>query len=431
MLMFGRDPITPIAKLLEPKLKFYGEKGVSLRMDTLHKLYTVVAENIRKAREKQPRQGTTPPKVQVNDLVLVKDPESAVFEPRYMPNYRVTAIFGRNRIEVQDEKGNKSLRRAAHVKVCQPADKVIEQLPPQTVYEQYGRTSKLLIHPKDVPHIPLQLFDERRQTTEVGEKDISMLELNDSSDESRSRTQMCATKEKCNSEIFIVDSDEECLVLIDEYDESKNRELYPRRRHGQMNVPAGDSAAVVDICDASRNRSQLTELRQDPSPMVVSVSKREGDVYSIDSNDESKSRTYRSTLTVMCGNEQQKPDIVTSDPHALVDANNESSDRNDRWPVSKDQRPQQLVSPEKQGRNVKTAVVNRQDVDECLATNKYESVTQHSTQANNPWLFSAFSKFTSNVLGKSKNTSGVEFVENINTKCNSNPAFKSEFNFFL
>ena len=179
VLMFGRDPITPIAKLLEPKLKFYGEKGVSLRMDTLRKLYTVVAENIRKAREKQPRQGTTPLKVQVNDLVLVKDLESAVFEPRYMPNYRVTAIFGRNRIEVQDEKGNKSLRRAAHVKVCQPVDKVIDQLPPQTVYQQYGRVSKLLIHPKDVPHIPFHLFDERQQATEEGEKDINMLELND------------------------------------------------------------------------------------------------------------------------------------------------------------------------------------------------------------------------------------------------------------
>ena len=161
VLMFGRDPITPIAKLLEPKLKFYGEKGVSLRLDTLRKLYTVVAENIRKAREKQPRQETTPLKIQVNDLVLVKDPESAVFEPRYMPNYRVTAIFGRNRIEVQDEKGNKSVRRAAHVKTCHPADKVIDQLPPQTVYEQYGRNSKLLIHPKDVPYIPLQLFDGR------------------------------------------------------------------------------------------------------------------------------------------------------------------------------------------------------------------------------------------------------------------------------
>ena len=265
----------------------------------------------------------------------------------------------------------------------------------------------------------------------MGEKDINMLELNDSLDESRSRTQTCATTERCNDEILMVDSDEERLVPVDDYDESKNRELHPSSRHCQRIVPAGDSVAVVDTFDESRNRSQLTELRQDTPPMVVSVNKWEGDVFSIDSNDESKSRTHRSTLTMMCGNEQQKPDIVTSDPHALVDANDESSHRNDRWPVSKDQRPQQLVSPEKQGRNVKTAVVNRQDVDERLATNKYESVTQHSTQASNQWLFSAFSKFTSNVLGKSKNTPGVELVENINTKCNSNPAFKSEFNFFL
>ena len=430
VLMFGRDPITPIAKLLEPKLKFYGEKGVSLRMDTLRKLYTVVADNIRKAREKQPRQGTVPLKVQVNDLVLVKDPESAVFEPRYMPNYRVTAIFGRNRIEVQDEKGNKSLRRAAHVKVCQPADKVIEQLPPQMVYEQYGRTSKLLIHPKDVPHILLQLFEERRETTEMGEKDLNMLELNDFPDESRSRTQTCATTEKYDSEICILDSDEESLVPVDEHDESKNRELHPRRRHCEMNVSAGNSVTVIDTFDESRNQSQLTELRQDTAPMVVSVNKCEGDVSSIDSNDESKSRTYRSTLTVMCGNEQQKQDIMTSDPHALVDVNDESNDRNDRWPVSNDQRPQQLASPGKQGRNVEPVMVNKQDVDERLATNKHEPVTQHS-QASNQWLFSTFAKFTSNVLGKSKNTPGVEFAKNINTKCNSNPAFKSEFNFFL
>ena len=163
VLMFGRDPITPIAKLLEPKLKFYGEKGVSLRMDTLHKLYTVAAENICRAREKHPRQKTVEYKFQVNDLVLVKDPESAVFEPRYMPNYRIVAIHGKNRIEVQDEKGNRSIRRSGHVKPCQPTEKVCHQLLPQEVYEQYGRTSKLLLHPKDVPHVPLEVFKEQRQ----------------------------------------------------------------------------------------------------------------------------------------------------------------------------------------------------------------------------------------------------------------------------
>ena len=95
VLMFGRDPITPIPKLLEPKLKFYGEKGVSLRMDTLSKLYTVAAETLCRAREKCPRQETVEHRFQVNDLVLVKDPESVVFEPRYMPNYRVVAAIAK------------------------------------------------------------------------------------------------------------------------------------------------------------------------------------------------------------------------------------------------------------------------------------------------------------------------------------------------
>ena len=139
-------------------------------MNTLRKLYTVVVENIRKAHEKQPRQETAPMKLQVNDLVLVKDPESAAFDPKYMPNYRVTAVYGQNWIEVQDEKGNKLVRRAAHIKICEPVDKVLNQLPPQTVYEQYGRSSKLLIHQRDVPEVSLQLFNGQHQK-ELGKID--------------------------------------------------------------------------------------------------------------------------------------------------------------------------------------------------------------------------------------------------------------------
>ena len=108
--MFGRDPITPVAKLLEPRLRYYGEKGGRLKMDTLRRLYAVVIENNRKAREKKPKnEERKPHSFKVNDMALIKDPDSAVFEPRYQPNYRVTAIFGDNRIEVQDEKGHKSM----------------------------------------------------------------------------------------------------------------------------------------------------------------------------------------------------------------------------------------------------------------------------------------------------------------------------------
>ena len=130
--MFRRDPITLVAKLLEPKPRYFGERGATLKMDTLRRLYTIVVQNIRKAREKLPKK-EEPHKFKVNDMVLVKDPDAAVFEPRYQPNFRVTAIFGNNRIEVQDERGHKSVRRSAHVKYIDPSEKVEKQLPSEEV----------------------------------------------------------------------------------------------------------------------------------------------------------------------------------------------------------------------------------------------------------------------------------------------------------
>ena len=40
----------------------------------------IVVQNIRKAREKVPMKEEEPHKFKVNDMVLVKDPDAAVFE---------------------------------------------------------------------------------------------------------------------------------------------------------------------------------------------------------------------------------------------------------------------------------------------------------------------------------------------------------------
>ena len=53
-----------------------------------------------------------------------------------MPNFRVTAIYGNNRIEVQDEQRNKSIRRSAYTKKCEPRDNFHQQLPPIDMFEQ-------------------------------------------------------------------------------------------------------------------------------------------------------------------------------------------------------------------------------------------------------------------------------------------------------
>ena len=161
--MFGRDPITLVAKLLEPRPRYYGKRGSALKMDTLRRLYTVVVQNICKAREKLPKKEDKHHSFKVNDMVLVKDPDAAVFKPRYQANFRVTAIFGKNRIEVQDECGHKSIRRSAHVKYITPSEKVVNQLPSEQVLKNYGRNSKLLLAEKNIPDLHFDVTDTKEK----------------------------------------------------------------------------------------------------------------------------------------------------------------------------------------------------------------------------------------------------------------------------
>ena len=129
--MFGRDLITPVAKLLEPKPRYYGEKGSALKMDTLRRLYTIVVDNIHKVREKKPKKVEAKlHSFKINNMVLVKDP---------------------------DEKGNKSVRRSSYVKYVEPSEKVVQQLPSKELLQNYGRSSKMLIAAKDIPNLQFNL----------------------------------------------------------------------------------------------------------------------------------------------------------------------------------------------------------------------------------------------------------------------------------
>ena len=243
-------------------------------MDTLRKLYTVAAENIRRAREKHPRRDTAAPRFQVNDLVLVKDPDSAVFEPRYLPNYRIIAIHGKNRIEVQDEKGHKSVRRSGHVKPCHPAAKVCHQLPPREVYEQYGRTSKLLIHPKDVPHIPLEVFKEEQEVektknndTELSSVDSLKEPLVDDHDDSGSQAESETTmddveRHQCVSEVCV-------LELYSEDDDTDNIDTSGNRQRKQKYRVSNGPGADQDAHQMTKPVSQNIDVE----PIMVNMHK--------------------------------------------------------------------------------------------------------------------------------------------------------------
>ena len=445
VLMFGRDPITPIAKLLEPKLRFYGEKGVSLRMDTLRKLYTVAAENIRRAREKHPRQDTAAPRFQVNDLVLVKDPDSAVFEPRYLPNYRIIAIHGKNRIEVQDEKGHKSVRRSGHVKPCHPAAKVCHQLPPREVYEQYGRTSKLLIHPKDVPHIPLEVFKEEQEVektknndTELSSVDSIKEPLVDDHDDSGSRaesetTMEDVTRHQCDSEVCVLElysEDDD----TDTNDESKNRS--PRRLTGtgkgeghESHIDLTKKNSDINITDELTSWLQVGEGNNQAKP---SKNSDVNDRY-VDNIDTSGNRQGKQKYRVSNGpggNKEIRQGIglLTVNPPTLnTDFSEESGRRSNSCYISADQDAHQLTKPVSQNIDVEPITVNLHDNNKCLVRNKRMVTKQQSIQMSNKWLSSAFSMFTSSIL---RGNSRVK-MDNINVESNSIPTLNSDFNFFL
>ena len=112
MLMFGRDLITPFAKLLEPAPRYWGDWGGHLKMDLLRKLYLLTAKNVKRAREGRDltESDNQRDNFKINDLVLVRAVTSGAFAPRYSPNYRIVVIHGLNRIVVRDEKGNKTVR---------------------------------------------------------------------------------------------------------------------------------------------------------------------------------------------------------------------------------------------------------------------------------------------------------------------------------
>ena len=178
VLMFGRDPITPFAKLLEPAPRYWGDHGGHLKMDLLKKLYLLTAENVKRARE-----GRDPAEItkqgnnfKVNDLVLVRDVTSGAFTPRYMPNYSVVEIHGPNRTVVRDEKGVETVRRSSHLKACDLKDKVTAMLPDRDEYSQFGRNSNLLLHPKDVPD--LQFTSKTEEKGEIPpEVEVSMVNV--------------------------------------------------------------------------------------------------------------------------------------------------------------------------------------------------------------------------------------------------------------
>ena len=156
-LMFGRDPLIPLTKLLRPKLRYLGNEESILSLEALQNIYQLVVTNLKMAREKRQPSSLVDSKLKEGDLVLIKDHTAKAFKPRFKGSFRVIKQTG-NQVEIRPTEGGETTKvHITDVKKVTPAEHLVTQLPD---YNKLGRLTKLRLNPKSIPDLDWQLASE-------------------------------------------------------------------------------------------------------------------------------------------------------------------------------------------------------------------------------------------------------------------------------
>ena len=154
-LMFGSDPRVPLNTLLTPKIRYMGTEENILSLEALQRIYHLVAENLKIAKERLHRnQQAYPTKLKTEDMVMIKTHAEAQFQPICKGYYRVVSFKG-NQVQVIPVEGGKlHFVHITDVKYIMPVDSIIPHLP---LPNQFGRMSKYNLNPKNIPDLKWKL----------------------------------------------------------------------------------------------------------------------------------------------------------------------------------------------------------------------------------------------------------------------------------
>ena len=150
--MFGHDPRLPLVELFQNKLRYLDTDETILSLQALRNMYLVIAENLRKAREKNTTattKKTTP--IQPNQLVTLKVHVRKALDPRYEGTYWVLQIKG-NQVEIAHN-GTVTPTKWAHISHLKPllqADEITEHLPKE---DAFAHETKLALNPDKIPDL--------------------------------------------------------------------------------------------------------------------------------------------------------------------------------------------------------------------------------------------------------------------------------------
>ena len=120
-----------------------------LSLQVLRNMYLIVAENVRKARERNKNNySKKPAPIQPNQLVTLKVHMQKTLDPTYEGTYRVIQVKG-NQVEIA-RSGTVTPTKWAHITHLKPllwADKIIEHLP---TGDAFARKTKLALNPDKI-----------------------------------------------------------------------------------------------------------------------------------------------------------------------------------------------------------------------------------------------------------------------------------------
>ena len=158
-LMTGRDPITPLTKILGPRRRYLGEVGEGwsqLSLDQLTRCWALAAFNIKMARDANPEvlKSAPPGSLHVGDPVLLRNFERLKghnkLAPKYLAQYRIVRFVSDRQVEIMSAKGVKRNVNIKDIHYQYPAEQLIRQLPEE---QAFGRAAKFVYHPANVSNL--------------------------------------------------------------------------------------------------------------------------------------------------------------------------------------------------------------------------------------------------------------------------------------
>jgi hypothetical protein len=150
--MFGRDPITPLNKIMGAKLRYLGDNQALLELDELRKCHALAAFNIKLARERVPDLFKTPPSrpLKIGDPVMLRNHVRNTWDPKYSVENRIISFPSERQVEVIAPNGRVKRVNIQDVHFQYPANQIVKHLPD---ISSFGRAVKFVYHPDNIPNL--------------------------------------------------------------------------------------------------------------------------------------------------------------------------------------------------------------------------------------------------------------------------------------